>query len=64
VSEDGNELLMRDLGTGQVVRIARQDIASRKNAGSVMPAGLVDRLSRDELRDLFAYLASLGKPIK
>jgi putative heme-binding domain-containing protein len=64
VSEDEKELLLRDLGAGRVVRIARGDIASRRNAGSVMPAGLVDRLSREELRDLFAYLASLGKPIK
>jgi len=27
-----------------------------------MPAGLVDQLSREDLRDLFAYLAQLGKP--
>ena len=64
VSDDATELLVRDLGTGQVVRILREEIASRRPAGSVMPAGLVDRLSREELRDLFAYLASLGKPIQ
>jgi len=64
VSEDANELLMRDLGVGRVIRLARENIASRRNAGSVMPSGLVDRLSREELRDLFAYLSSLGKPNK
>jgi putative heme-binding domain-containing protein len=64
VSEDAKELLVRDLGAGRVVRIARADIAQRRQAGSVMPNGLVDRLSREELRDLFAYLASLGRPIK
>ena len=64
VSEDGNELLIRDLGAGRVIRVVRENIASRRNAGSVMPPGLVDRLSREELRDLFAYLSTLGKPNK
>lgn len=37
------------------------DVAEKKMIGSLMPAGLVDRLSREDLRDLFAYLGSLGK---
>jgi putative heme-binding domain-containing protein len=37
------------------------DVKEKKMFGSLMPAGLVDRLSREELRDLFAYLGSLGK---
>jgi putative heme-binding domain-containing protein len=37
-------------------------VKEKKMIGSLMPAGLVDRLSREELRDLFAYLGSLGKP--
>ena len=34
---------------------------SRTDAGSLMPDGLTASLSREELRDLIAYLASLGK---
>jgi putative heme-binding domain-containing protein len=37
------------------------DVKEKKMIGSLMPAGLIDRLSREDLRDLFAYLASLGK---
>jgi hypothetical protein len=29
--------------------------------GSLMPAGLVDALNPEDLRDLFAYLTRLGK---
>ena len=38
------------------------DIAEEKQIGSLMPAGLVDALSREDLRDLFRYLSELGKP--
>lgn len=38
------------------------EVTEKKMIGSLMPAGLVDRLSREDLRDLFAYLAGLGKP--
>jgi putative heme-binding domain-containing protein len=37
------------------------EVAEKKMIGSLMPAGLVDRLTREELRDLFAYLGKLGK---
>ena len=60
VSDDGN-LVIRDIGAGTQVRIAKEQIASRKLTGSLMPGGLVDRLSREDLRDLFRYLSGLGK---
>ena len=37
------------------------DIAKREFIGSLMPAGLTDNLSAEDLRDLFAYLTQLGK---
>jgi hypothetical protein len=52
---------MRDIGAGAQVKIPRDQIASRKLTGSLMPSGLVDRLSREDLRDLFRYLSGLGK---
>ena len=32
-----------------------------EGGASLMPAGLVDKLPREDLRDLLAYLAKLGK---
>ena len=58
MSGDESELLLRDVATGQTNRIGRDEISTRRNAGSVMPVGLVDQLSREELRDLFAFLGS------
>ena len=53
---------MRDPATGAETKFAAADIAELKHIGSFMPAGLIDNLSREELRDLFAYLGQLGKP--
>jgi putative heme-binding domain-containing protein len=60
VSDDGI-LIMRDIGAGTQAKIPRDQITSRKLTGSLMPSGLVDRLSREDLRDLFRYLSGLGK---
>jgi hypothetical protein len=43
------------------VRIPRAQIEEQRQLGSLMPSGLVDVLSPEELRDLVAYLATLGK---
>jgi putative heme-binding domain-containing protein len=53
---------LRDPATGAETRFAAAEIAELKPLGSFMPAGLVDRLSREDLRDLFRYLSELGKP--
>jgi putative heme-binding domain-containing protein len=45
--------------------IAKSAIRSREimpDGGSLMPAGLIDNLDNDEVRDLFAFLRELGKP--
>jgi putative heme-binding domain-containing protein len=55
------EPIVRD-PAGLEHRLSAAQIAGRTMLGSLMPAGLIDRLSREELRDLFAYLTSLGKP--
>ena len=56
------ERTVRDLGTGKEVRLRPEQIAKRTMRGSVMPAGLTDSLTREELRDLIRYLSELGKP--
>ncbi len=60
VAGNAGELVLRDpLGTEHTV--AQADIATREMIGSLMPAGLTDSLSPEDLRDLFAYLTQLGK---
>jgi hypothetical protein len=53
-------MTVRD-AAGVEERIPMAQVATRKLIGSLMPVGLTDRLSREDLRDLFAYLAQLGK---
>jgi putative heme-binding domain-containing protein len=48
--------------SGAEAALTATEVAEKKILGSLMPAGLVDRLSREDLRDLFAYLAGLGRP--
>ena len=55
-----SELVVRD-PEGKEHTIAVAEIAQREMIGSLMPAGLLDHLSPEDLRDLFAYLTGLGK---
>jgi putative heme-binding domain-containing protein len=59
---DNRELVMRDVALNREVRLRRDQIVEQRDRGSLMPPGLVDHLTRQELRDLFRYLAELGKP--
>ncbi len=61
VSESGGELQLKDLGSGQVSRLALAEIKEHQESGSLMPEGLIVNMTREELRDLVAYLASLGR---
>ena len=54
------EIVLRD-PEGREHPIAVAEIAKREMIGSLMPAGLLDDLSPEDLRDLFAYLTGLGK---
>jgi putative heme-binding domain-containing protein len=53
---------IREPFTGAETHFATADIGAEKQIGSLMPAGLVDALPREDLRDLFRYLSELGKP--
>jgi putative heme-binding domain-containing protein len=47
-------------GPGQSIRVANTQVAEKRlTASSLMPAGLLDRLTDDEVRDLYGYLKSL-----
>ncbi len=55
------ELVIFDAAQQREVRLPRAQIVGEKMIGSVMPAGLVDKLSHEDLSDLFRYLSELGK---
>ncbi len=59
--ETADELAIHDQLENRVLRFRGSEIASRRQLGSLMPPGLADGLTRDELRDLVAYLARLGR---
>ncbi|MEO1836364.1 MAG: PVC-type heme-binding CxxCH protein [Akkermansiaceae bacterium] len=55
--EDKQRLVIEDAVTRTRKTIAPKDIASRTDAGSVMPPGLTAQLTREELRDLIRFLS-------
>jgi putative membrane-bound dehydrogenase-like protein len=61
-ARDPQHTTLRDPATGAETKFANADIQEQKQLGSFMPAGLVDNLPREDLRDLFRYLSELGKP--
>lgn len=60
VSRSDQELVLRD-SLDREVRVPLADIDEESIGTSLMPAGLVDSLSREELGDLVRYLSGLGK---
>jgi putative heme-binding domain-containing protein len=55
------DLNLRQPASGEINHIPRSNLETEKSLGSLMPANLVNSLTREELRDLIRYLASLGK---
>jgi putative heme-binding domain-containing protein len=50
-------------GPAETVRLANPQVRERRlTSTSLMPAGLLDKLSDRDLADLYAYLQALGKP--
>jgi putative heme-binding domain-containing protein len=60
VSRSADDLVLRD-ATGKEQSIPVATIDEESAGTSLMPAGLVDTLSRDELADLVRYLSELGR---
>jgi putative heme-binding domain-containing protein len=60
VRESKTELVLRDAEDREVV-VPAQDIDERANGGSLMPEGLADPLTRNEMLDLCRFLVELGK---
>ncbi len=60
-NETAGEVVLFDPLGQQTVRLRRDQIAERHQHGSLMPNGLADTLTREELRDLVKYLSQLGR---
>ena len=61
VRENGEQIVLRDTVGGEF-SVAKNNVATRRNGGSLMPAGLIDGLTAQERLDLFRFLSELGKP--
>lgn len=61
VKEDDKELTLRDPATGKTTRLAKADIAERRDIGSLMPDGLTAAMTPMQRRDLLRFLLELGK---
>ena len=55
-----SDLILRNV-EDQEIRIPLDEIEQQKEAGSLMPAGLIDELTRAELVNLVRFLSELGK---
>ena len=55
------ELVLRDAVRGEFT-VPVASIANEKDAGSVMPSGLTDPLTRAQFLDLIRFLSELGRP--
>ena len=60
VARSDAELILRT-ATGTEVKIPTADIDEESAGTSLMPTGLIDSLSREELADLVRYLSELGR---
>jgi putative heme-binding domain-containing protein len=57
--------LLLQTGPSQTTRIANRQIVDRRTTlTSLMPVGLIDKLTDREIADLYAYLKRLGKAAK
>jgi putative heme-binding domain-containing protein len=62
VSDEKAELTLKDPTTDHVFHFPKDKIKRRKEIGSLMPEGVTDGLTHQELRDLIRFLCQLGKP--
>ena len=60
-TETAEAIAIRDMTTGTVKSIPRNETQSIKTGGTVMPDGLTATLSPQQLADLIRYLSELGK---
>jgi hypothetical protein len=60
VRQTDSELILRD-AEDRELKVPLDSIDEVQDGGSLMPTGLADALTRDELVDLVRFLSELGK---
>ncbi|GAB5402150.1 MAG: L-sorbosone dehydrogenase [Aureliella sp.] len=61
IKSDSEEIVLRD-SNNKEQSIPQSEVIGKKAAASLMPTGVVDRLSINEQADLLRFLTELGKP--
>lgn len=61
ISENSDRLVLKDLTGGPNQTIRKPDIATRDDAGTIMPDGLCATMSDAQIADLIRFLFELGK---
>ncbi|MEM9587267.1 MAG: PVC-type heme-binding CxxCH protein [Planctomycetota bacterium] len=61
VENGDDELVLRD-AQNKLVRISQAEVIGKKAGKSLMPAGLLDRVSMQDQVNLVSFLSRLGKP--
>lgn len=64
IRSDRSEVVFRESGATETTTLRREQVKTERSLGTLMPPALANSLSREELRDLVAYLASLGQPVR
>jgi len=59
--ENNGVIEFQDHLAQRVIRLDSRQVISRRQIGSLMPPGLANNLTRDEWRDLTAFLSRLGR---
>ena len=62
-TRDAYKVIENPLAKSEPIQLKKKDVTDRKKSDtSIMPTGLLDKLTRDEILDLIAYVASRGDP--
>jgi len=64
IRSDRTAVVLRESVATSTTTLQRDQVKGERSLGTLMPPGLADVLAREELRDLVAYLASLGRPAR
>jgi putative heme-binding domain-containing protein len=64
IRSDREQVVLRESAATETITLRREQVQTERPVGTLMPPGLVDSLTREELRDLVAYLAGLGRPVE
>ena len=60
IFENAEEIQIQTTESKKPKIVSKKDVTGKTETGSLMPSGLMDNYSEEELRDLLRYLSELG----